>query len=222
MNHDYSEIIPLLHHYCTRIIIPWLAVITIISHNHHPSIIPLSLLKVILCLLLLWLLLLFFFLLLYYYYYYYYYYCIIIIVDILVYYWDDYYSTINIPWIIPSWWNLMKNRQSRLARSASPWALGWRSCNCWASGCVPGSRAETPKRDGKMMGKPWESRSSYMDMEMGQNLLYIYIYIYIYTLWCPIFFQNCPSWGSDFCSKNGQKYWYLQCFVTKVGLKPLF
>ena len=29
-------------------------------------------------------------------------------------------------------------------------------------------------------------------------------------------------WGSDFCSKNGQKYWYLQCFVTKVGLKPLF
>ena len=40
-------------------------------------------------------------------------------------------------------------------------------------------------------------------------------YIYIYL-------QNGPSWGSDFCSKNGQKYWYLQCFVTKVGLKPLF
>ena len=27
------------------------------------------------------------------------------------------------------------------------------------------------------------------------------------------FFQNGPSWGSDFCSKNGQKYWYLRCFV---------
>ena len=38
----------------------------------------------------------------------------------------------------------------------------------------------------------------------------------------PTIFQNGPSWGSDFCSKNGQKYWYLQCFVTKVGLKPLF
>ena len=36
------------------------------------------------------------------------------------------------------------------------------------------------------------------------------------------FKQNGPSWGSDFCSKNGQTYWYLQCFVTKVGLKPLF
>ena len=34
-----------------------------------------------------------------------------------------------------------------------------------------------------------------------------------------IFFSE-RSWGSDFCSKNGQKYWYLQCFVTKVGLKP--
>ena len=37
-----------------------------------------------------------------------------------------------------------------------------------------------------------------------------------------IFFQNGPSWGSDFCSKNGQKYWYLQCFVTKVGLSLFF
>ena len=33
--------------------------------------------------------------------------------------------------------------------------------------------------------------------------------------------QNGPSWGSDFCSKNGQKHWYLQCFVTVMGLKPL-
>jgi hypothetical protein len=37
----------------------------------------------------------------------------------------------------------------------------------------------------------------------------------------PIFFRTPPSWGSDGCSKNGQKYWFLQCFVTKVGLKPL-
>ena len=34
--------------------------------------------------------------------------------------------------------------------------------------------------------------------------------------------QNGPSWGSDCCPKNGQKYWYLQRFVTNVGLKPLF
>ena len=33
--------------------------------------------------------------------------------------------------------------------------------------------------------------------------------------------QNGPSWGSDFCSKNGQKHWYLQCFVTVMGLKPI-
>ena len=38
----------------------------------------------------------------------------------------------------------------------------------------------------------------------------------------PNFFQNGPSWGSDFCLKNDQKYWYLQCFMTEVGLKPLF
>jgi len=42
------------------------------------------------------------------------------------------------------------------------------------------------------------------------------------TSWKPEKLQNGPSWGSDFCSKNGQKHWYLQCFVTKVGLKPLF
>ena len=44
-----------------------------------------------------------------------------------------------------------------------------------------------------------------------------YVYIYIYT-----YIQNGPSWGSFFCSKNGQKHWYLQCFVTVMGLKPLF
>jgi hypothetical protein len=34
-----------------------------------------------------------------------------------------------------------------------------------------------------------------------------------------VFFQNGPSWRSDFCSKNGQQYCYLQCFVTQVSLK---
>ena len=44
----------------------------------------------------------------------------------------------------------------------------------------------------------------------------------VVSLNSALFYQNGPSWGSDFCSKNGQTYWYLQYFVTKVGLKPIF
>ena len=36
------------------------------------------------------------------------------------------------------------------------------------------------------------------------------------------FFRTAPHGGVMFALEMVKKYWYLQCFVTKVGLKPLF
>ena len=46
--------------------------------------------------------------------------------------------------------------------------------------------------------------------------IHTYIHAHIHT-----YIQNGPHGGVIF-ALNGQKYWYLPCFVTKVCLKPLF
>ena len=193
MNHDYSEIIPLLHHYCTMIIIPWLAVITIISHNHHPSIIPSSLLKVILC---------------FFYYDCYYYYCsssssyYIITILLLLIYWYTTGMIIIIPLIYHE--------------SSHPGEISWKIVSLGLRGAPlhgrSGEGAATAgraaaflvqgRRPPNGMGKWWENH--------GKAEVHIWIwrwaktyYIYIYTLWCPIFFWE---WQVFCCSPRYQAF----------------
>ena len=74
-----------------------------------------------------------------------------------------------------------------------------------------GARARAQE---KWLSKPTEESNIFLPVMSNTPIQWSQMYVF--------FLQNGPSWGSYFCLKNDQKYWYLQCFMTKVGLKPLF